>query len=543
MIRIFNKNILLIIILLVASFIRIYNLNNYPSGFQGDEASFFLNAQALKLNGHDEDNQFLPLYLRSFIDPKPALYSYLQIPFIYILGETHTSARIPAAIFGIISIYLVFLLIKRTINNNIGLISAALLAISPWHIILSRGSQEVILSFTFGMAALLFFFPVLKNDKYNIFSYFSFGIFLLLSMYSYHSAKIFLPILLLIIIILKIIEKKLSVGKSIILIMYIILIVIIAVLGVGFTRYNAVSIFNEPLVQIVLDEKIHTAANFAPNILIRLFNNKLLDYSFSILKNYGDYFSINYLFISGGQPQRFIIPFSGLFYIFDLVLFIIGFFYMLNKKKLKNLRYFFICWLLFAPLPGALTRQEIPSTIRTFPMIVPMFLIIAYGICAIYNSVKNSINKLFILIILIFLYLYGFSYFSFQYLVQQPNYHPWWRNYGDEQLPKKIMPFTSKYDRIYISTNQYVYFALDHAISIKDLQMSFPRRLQERSTYGKITFINKDCSIFKTKENSLYVVKETCGDYSKNGIYNKIGIIPFKDGNAEYVLYESANKK
>lgn len=48
---------------------------------------FLYNVISFSRTLKDEDGRALPLYLNSFMDPKPAFISYLQIPFIYIFSS------------------------------------------------------------------------------------------------------------------------------------------------------------------------------------------------------------------------------------------------------------------------------------------------------------------------------------------------------------------------------------------------------------------------------------------------------------------------
>ena len=63
------------------------------------------------LTGKDEYGNFLPLNLKSFGDYKPALYAYLEIPFIAILGLNELSVRLPSVLAGVGIVFLTFLLL------------------------------------------------------------------------------------------------------------------------------------------------------------------------------------------------------------------------------------------------------------------------------------------------------------------------------------------------------------------------------------------------------------------------------------------------
>ena len=99
----FQNNYLILAILSIGILFRLISLSSHPSGFHNDEVSFFINAQSILATGMDEDGNSIPLYLSSFIDTKPTLYSYLQIPFIKIFSNEILASRMPAFIFGIVS--------------------------------------------------------------------------------------------------------------------------------------------------------------------------------------------------------------------------------------------------------------------------------------------------------------------------------------------------------------------------------------------------------------------------------------------------------
>ena len=96
------------LILLLAFGLRFINLEKTPFGFHADEASFYINARALATTGMDEDGNKFPLSLASIIDPKPALYSYFQVPFVLLIDSPTVAARLPAVILGLFSILAVY---------------------------------------------------------------------------------------------------------------------------------------------------------------------------------------------------------------------------------------------------------------------------------------------------------------------------------------------------------------------------------------------------------------------------------------------------
>src|SRR3990167_393103 len=147
--RIFgNKTVLLGFIIVLASFLRFYNLGVNPPSLTWDEVAWGYNAYSLGIDGKDEHGRFLPLnYLESFGDFKPPLYAYLDVIPVKIFGLNEFAVRFPSAILGSLTVLLTYFLTKRIFwqserKNLYGLTSAFILAISPWHIMLSRAAFE-----------------------------------------------------------------------------------------------------------------------------------------------------------------------------------------------------------------------------------------------------------------------------------------------------------------------------------------------------------------------------------------------------------------
>ena len=135
---------LLLGILLLASVLRLYALDVYPQKFDCDAMLLGYDAWSLWTTGHDHHGAFFPVFFRSFwtpgqsIDYDPPVSRYVVAPFVGILGLSEFSTRLPFALMGIATVFLVALLGRRWFNAAAGLLAALLLTIDPWHINLSR---------------------------------------------------------------------------------------------------------------------------------------------------------------------------------------------------------------------------------------------------------------------------------------------------------------------------------------------------------------------------------------------------------------------
>src|SRR3989344_1656359 len=188
-----NYKIFLILIVLFAAFVRLIFSNQSPPSLNWDEASLGYNAYSILKTGKDEWGRVFPLTFEAFGDYKLPGYIYTLIPFVAIFGLNEFSIKLPSIIAGVISVFLLYLIIKKlTQNNSLALVSALLLAISPWHIFLSRIALEANLAFMFFLAAVYFFFLGLNNYRY----FFAFSFFSSLTIFTYNSARVFLPLFL-----------------------------------------------------------------------------------------------------------------------------------------------------------------------------------------------------------------------------------------------------------------------------------------------------------------------------------------------------------
>lgn len=169
-----NQKNLLIAILLIAAILRIFNL---ASGDPVNDEVFY-SFRAIGLMDFDEaERQTTPL---EWFDPNipswtklsfhdhPPLVFWVQHIFLRIFGENNFAFRLPSALLGIVSVYLIYLIGRRLFSEKTGLLSAALFGLTLNNIYISRvGLQEAYVIF-FLLLASYFFLRSLKEDKYLI---------------------------------------------------------------------------------------------------------------------------------------------------------------------------------------------------------------------------------------------------------------------------------------------------------------------------------------------------------------------------------------
>ena len=366
-----------------------FALDKYPAGFTPDEASFGYDAYSIIKTGADQWGRKFPLVLESFGDFKAPLYTYLTIPSVAILGLTKFAVRLPNAILGTAAVFITYLLANKLFGRKVGIVSAVLLAISPWHISLSRGAFEANLT--------TFFLPLgvwLFLEKRYALS----GIILGLNLFSYHSAKFITPIIFIALIIyyrqsLKKVWPALA-GFGV----FFILTVYTFAVGAG-VRVGERSIANGAT-EAAFSERVRSST---------VFHNKYTVITKRFLESYITYLSPQFLFSQGANEGTYgMIPGRGVIYWFALPFLLFAF-----KKR----NYLFITWILLSPVPAALATGVGYSANRVAVMMPALEIILGVGAVELLELVGK---KKIILYGYLFICLISFILFLEDYVIQSP---------------------------------------------------------------------------------------------------------------------------
>lgn len=193
------EKIIVIAIILVSFTVKSYGLNKSPASVGFDEAALGYNAYSILKTGKDEYGNFLPLSLRSFNDFKPALYAYLSIPFIAVMGLNETSTRMVSVVAGTVSLIFLYFFLKEFVKNrNLRLFVFIVLAFQPWRVHFSRVALETNLSACFFLIGSWFLYNSrnLIKQKKSILRGIWASLFFGLAAYSYHGARAAAPLLI-----------------------------------------------------------------------------------------------------------------------------------------------------------------------------------------------------------------------------------------------------------------------------------------------------------------------------------------------------------
>lgn len=182
------------LILVTAVLTRCIGFGNYPGGVHVDEAFSGYEAWCMLNYGTDSWGYHNPVYLIAWGSGMNVMNSVLMMPFIKIWGLNEITIRLPQLIISLISLWVFYLLLNRIENKKFALLGAFFLAISPWHIMMSRWGLESNLAPGFILISTYFFVKGIDKEKYLMLS----AIFAGLSLYCYAATWILVPSLSLI---------------------------------------------------------------------------------------------------------------------------------------------------------------------------------------------------------------------------------------------------------------------------------------------------------------------------------------------------------
>lgn len=443
------KIILLSIIILGSFFLRTYQINQIPPSLNWDEVSIAYNAYSILKTGHDEWGQFLPLHFKAFGEYKLPAQVYASIPGIIIFGLNEFGVRITPIIYGTLTVLLLFLLVWKMFENYyVALLSAFLLATSPWHIQLTRASFESSFSVFWILLGFWLLVKGFQNSKWLILS----AIPLSVSIYTYNSARVFTPLFLAIILFLyrktwwKF--RKAVLLASIIFIGLMLPLIPFYLSGEGNARYKLVSITDEA----GLIPRINESRGFSqlPPLIAHLVHNKVSYISFYFVRNYLVHFTPQFLFISGASHTHHNVQGMGELFKFQAPFILIGLYFLIKKKN--QWRWMIMAWLLLAIVPVATTNDSIPNALRTLIALPVYQILTALGLYYFIFLVKKRPKLLMVsLVIILGVALIEFGIYLNQYYNNYPlKYSRDWQ-YGYKQVVNYIQENQNKYDEIIFS--------------------------------------------------------------------------------------------
>lgn len=503
--------IVLIGIILLASLLRVYNIGINPPGIHADEADTGYSAYSILETGLTQYGKFNVLAFGEFNGgTHPPLYTYVLIPLIRLFGLNIVVERMPAVIFGILTIPIFYYLIKRlSFSEPVALLGALLMTLNPWHIFISRqGLLESIAVFFVSLGVLLFLLG--KERKYMyVWSAVSFG----LSLHAYDAPKIFvLPFIFLLVIY----QWRFFNESKKYLILFLVILAVFYSLTIkvlffdkqinDFSRINSFNISS--ISKIVNDERQMTQG---PLWMSSIFHNKITVVGKQYISNYFNIFSISWFFVDGHGDLLEWMGRHGQFYLFELPFFFIGLCLSFKKKKIGLL---LVAWILIAHIPGAIT------TGRFYPyrsvLILPIPIIFSsLGIVWFWKWLSKISPFAFISRIIFLCICVGIVLsVMFTYFYDYPVYASESRFKERNQALNFASSIQNKYDRVFV--NGGLEWAVMYAFNDRILPKTFQKAYVNQGTYGGVRTI--DIGKFSFGSFDIQKVATPSSYFSKNSL-------------------------
>ncbi|MCZ6633438.1 MAG: glycosyltransferase family 39 protein [bacterium] len=384
-------------VLIVAALFRLPFLASHPIGVHADEASIGYDAYSLWETGRDQHGVYLPLFARSFGDYDEALHRYLVVPSVAVFGLNAFAIRLPNALLGILTVWVVYHLVQALWGRpSMACLAGLFLAISPWHVHFSRWSVRAILLPLLFSLGLLLFLKGKDRALYWVLSALVFGI----CLHTYSSARVFVPLFL--VGLAWIYRRELMRRKGI--------------------SFASACVFLGILVGLL-------SFWISPEGMRRTWEMVNLD-PIALIYSYAAYFSPDFLFFSGDSNLRHSLLGMGQLYHCELVLVPIGLWRLWHEKREES-RVLWL-WLALYPIPAALTGE--PHAIRSI-VAAPLFAILSgCGIYTLWTRLQSKRQRrIFTTGAVLIGVTSGLVYLKLYY-VDYPKYSGWWWEYGLKEV-------------------------------------------------------------------------------------------------------------
>ncbi len=363
------KKIILIAILLLASFLRLYKLGTVPIGMYMDEMAIGVDAVNIAQTGKDmHGNSMWSAIYPSYGDYKLPVYIILAGASVKVFGASAFSVRLPSALAGIATVLLVYLLTKKLFektkqNETIGLVSALITAILPWDMLFSRTGFEGHVGQMFVLLSMYLLFLSKKDMKWV----FASALFGAIAVYTYFSVRFVFPVLFVSYIVLFHL-KNITIKKICVFIFTLILWGLLLVPMMLSPLYKPSEKFRLSARSILQNQESNILyANMlrereGNSIVSRLIYHRYLYFIKDLLTNYSTHFDMNYLFFSGDPNLRHGTGKTGIMLPVFIPFFFAGLYTF--AKKYPKVGFFLFIWWMIALLPASVPL-ELPHALRS----------------------------------------------------------------------------------------------------------------------------------------------------------------------------------
>lgn len=292
-------------------------------------------------------------------------YHYWLVINFIVFGISPTVIKLASITIGIATLPIFYILAKNLQGKKVTLFSLFFLAISGWHITMSKVGWLAILVPLFQSITFILLYKSLKQNKKLY--WIGTGISLAITLNTYGAARI-TPLIVAIVMLFWHIKRKEFFKKSYKNIFYFLIAFLIAIQPLINFVFNNWNVYSDRANFLSVANKIRETNSFNP-----IFDNIQISVGMLHYRANGDDFFVN-------EPLLEKIP--G-------YIFIVGFIYtLLTIKKIES--FMITSWLLIGFLPGLLTT---PNGNHNFSILAPTYLIIGQGCKTIFDITQKFLKK------------------------------------------------------------------------------------------------------------------------------------------------------
>lgn len=381
----------------VGIFYRILWFRSIPSDLYWDEAAIAADAKQIARTGHDlHGNHWFQAIFPSYGDYKLPAYIWVSSAVAHFTSQPQLIVRIPNLLIGLDLLFLVGMLSWLLFNHHDNkqklsfLVGLFVAATAPWAIHFSRAGFEAYLGqYLLAIAVLL---ATRKKATWLILSQITAA----LAVYSYYSVRFVWPALFGLIVVVNhadalktafngILNKEFLEKNIKSLLFHLLSLVIFILLLIPLQnsphfdnmqqfRLSTASVLNIEDWALLSNQMREQAGN---TFISRFVYHRHWLMARQLIINLSQNLSVEFMFLSGDENLRHHSGFGGMFLFPMIVPLVIGLFYL--YKKSKRLLLLLVGWWLIALIPAS-APMEVPHALRSLNALVPLCLIMSYGL-------------------------------------------------------------------------------------------------------------------------------------------------------------------
>jgi DNA-binding beta-propeller fold protein YncE/4-amino-4-deoxy-L-arabinose transferase-like glycosyltransferase len=333
------------LILALAAFMRLYQINSIPSGLYLDEGDLGLTGLRLIERG-----VYTPFTQTA--TGHPTLFLYVLGLASKLWGTSALTLRMVTIVVGLMTIPAFYLLARQFFGLEASLVATTLLAVSRWHVIFSRIAFEGILVPLFAVLTFYFLIKGLRSGWPLGFALA--GLALGIGLSTYISFRV-VPLIVIVFVLHRLVLQRGRADYRGLLIFFVATLLVVGPLGVYFLKNPEDFMFRTQQASVTLD--IEREGSYDP--LLNNVKKSLLMFNYQ------------------GDPRpRHNLPKAPMLDSWTAILFVLGLGYSVYHWR-ESKTVLLMAWLFFGFLPGVLSLADSnPHSLRTIANIPAVYLLV-----------------------------------------------------------------------------------------------------------------------------------------------------------------------